>query len=251
MEHTGFPELVYEDVSNWRIRSVKDYFKLDSVAGDGDEISRILRVLNWAHNLIPHDGSHWPVCEIDAIDLYNYSKTNNRGINCRALAIFLNECYLALGIPSRFITCLPKNPNDTDCHVINAVYVSSLAKWVWIDPSFNAWVTDQKGTLLSIQEVRERMLSDQPYFLNEEANWNNQAPQTKEYYLDYYMAKNLYWFHTPARSIFNVESRWHRNQEEPYVALIPGGFNIPDQWAKTHITTDPTWFWQTPSSTHP
>jgi len=244
--HASAPQFVYEPVENRSIRNVRNYFKLDSVAGDGDEISRIIRLLNWAHNTIPHDGSHWPVCEIDAISLYNYSKANkNRGINCRALAIFLNECYLSMGIPSRFVTCLPKDPNDSDCHVINAVYSQTLDKWVWMDPTFNAWVTDENGTLLGIQEVRERMINDQPYFLNEEANWNHKTPQTKEYYLDQYMAKNLYWLSLPARSIFNVESRNRTNTEE-YVSLVPEGFYCPDFGRKTYVTSDPTWFWQKP-----
>jgi len=245
-DHSGFPEFKYEDVGNHRIRSVKEYFKLDSVAGSGSEISRIIRVLNWAHNMIPHDGRHWPMCEIDALDLYYYSKAhNNRGINCRALAIFLNECYLSLGIPSRFITCMPKDPNDLDCHVINAVYSSTLEKWIWIDPSFNAYVTDENGTLLSIQEVRERIINGQPYFLNKDANWNNKTPQTKEFYLDHYMSKNLYWFNTPARNIFNVETNY-RNTKEEYISLVPKGFDIPSSHRITHVTHDPDWFWQKP-----
>ncbi|MDE8722370.1 hypothetical protein PZH44_16025, partial [Alistipes putredinis] len=40
--------------------------------------------------------------------------------------------------------------------------------------------------MLSIQEVRERMRDGRPYFLNEDANWNNESPQTQKHYLDTY-----------------------------------------------------------------
>ena len=51
---------------------------------------------------------------------------------------------------------------------------------------------DENGIMLSVQEVRERLRDGRPVILNEEANWNNQQKITKEYYLDSYMAKNLY-----------------------------------------------------------
>lgn len=59
------------------------------------------------------------------------------------MAQMLNECYLAMGFKSRFITCMPKVMIN-DCHVINAVYSNTLNKWLWMDPTFNAYVTDEK-----------------------------------------------------------------------------------------------------------
>jgi hypothetical protein len=78
-------------------------------------LSRIINLMTWVHNSIRHDGNNWPTCEIDTIDIYNYSKTTNRGVNCRALAIVLNECYLSMGFKSRFITCMPQSETDMDC----------------------------------------------------------------------------------------------------------------------------------------
>jgi len=246
-ENKELPEFIYEEPGNWRIRNVKEYFNLDSVAGKGDEISRIMNVMEWVHNTIPHDGSHWPNCEIDAVDIYNYSKANNnRGVNCRALAIVLNECYLSLGIPSRFMTCLPKDRTDPDCHVINAVYSQTLDKWVWMDPSFNACVKDENGVLLSIAEVRDRLIDNAPLYLNEDANWNNQTKQTKEYYLDSYMAKNLYWFQCPVRQIFNVETRY-RNTNEKYISLIPVSYEPDNIGSLGVVTRNPEYFWQKPT----
>jgi hypothetical protein len=243
---TGYPKFVYEDIGNWRIQNVKKYLKLDSIAGNGDEISKIINIMTWVHNTIPHDGSHFPNCEIDAVDIYNYSKANNnKGVNCRALAIVLNECYLSMGFKSRYITCLPKNENDSDCHVINSVYSKTLNKWLWMDPTFNAYLKDEKGTLLGIAEVRDILINNQTIILNEDANWNNKNPQTKENYIDSYMAKNLYWLQCPARSIFNVETNY-RNTNEKYLSLLPLGFEREDKWKNNMITHDDAYFWQAP-----
>jgi hypothetical protein len=53
---------------------------------------------------------------------------------------------------------------------------------------------NEKGELLSIAEVRERLVNNKPLILNPEANWNHINSITKEYYLYNYMAKNLYAF---------------------------------------------------------
>ena len=242
---SDLPDFQYEDIRNWRIQAVKQSFNLDSIAGQGDEMSRIINILNWVHQSIRHDGSNWPVCEIDAIDIYHYAKTRNRGVNCRALAIVLNECYLSMGFKSRFITCLPKREDDPDCHVINCVYSTTFDKWVWMDPSFNAYLKDEEGNFLSIEEVRFRLINDLPIVLNDDANWNGK-PTQKEWYVDTYMAKNLYWFQCPARSLFNVETRY-RNSDQPYITLLPTGYartnNISQNGVVTH---DPDYFWQTP-----
>ena len=63
--------------------------------------------------------------------------------------------------------------------LINSVYSQQLQKWIWIDPTNNAYVKDENGNLLSIAEVRDRLIHNKPLVLNEDANWNNQKKQTK------------------------------------------------------------------------
>ena len=158
------------------------------------------------------------------------------------MAIILNECYLAMGFPSRFVTCLPKSETDTDCHVITIVYSRMLHKWIWMDPTFKAYVSDEDGMLLGIAEVRERLMMGKPLVLNEDANWNNRTRQTKESYLDRYMAKNLYWFECTKDSRRDVESVDGRPSE--YVSLLPKDFR--HKYASGYMTSNPDYFWQTP-----
>ncbi len=174
----------YQPKESKNLRMVRDYFKLDSVAGQGDELSKIINLLHFAHDNIRHDGGNQAFAELDAIDLYNYYKTTGKGVNCRQLAISLCEMYLSMGIPARYVTCMPADSLDYECHVINTVWSSQLQKWLYIDPTMDAWVTDENGTMLSIAEVRERLINDQPLVLCETANWNHESQQTKEYYLE-------------------------------------------------------------------
>ena len=234
----------YEPKDSKCLSVVREYFKLDSVAGQGDELSKIINLLHFAHDNMPHDGGHRAFAEMDAIDLYNYCKTTGKGINCRQLAISLCEMYLSMGIPARYVTCMPADSLDYECHVINTVWSSQLQKWLWIDPTMDAWVTDENGTMLSIAEVRERLINDQPLVLCETANWNHQNKQTKEYYLEYYMAKNLYYFVCKKYNRFNPESDYRPNPAEEDIRLIPVGF-VNNNW-KCDTTNDPEVFWAKP-----
>ncbi|MDR3272825.1 MAG: transglutaminase-like domain-containing protein, partial [Flavobacteriaceae bacterium] len=222
------PKFIYESADADNLKNVREYFKLDSIAGNGDEISKILNLLRWVNKNIVHDGSNSANCEFDAIDLYNYHKSTGKGVNCRHLSTTLNEMYLALGIKSRFVVCLPKDSTDTDCHVINSVYSNDLKKWIWIDPSFNVYMKDENGSFLGIEEVRGRFINNQPVIISDEINHNGET-YTKEDYKNY-MAKNLYWLQCPAESKFNVESRY-RKSSEIYVSLVPTGF---DPFEKTY-----------------
>ena len=235
----------YQPNESMNLRMVREYFKLDSVAGQGDELSKIINLLHFVHDNMPHDGNHRAFAEMDAIDLYNYVKTTGKGVNCRQLAISLCEMYLALGIPARYVTCLPADPNDHECHVINSVWSSQLQKWIWIDPTMDAWVMDENGNMLGIAEVRERLRNDLPLVLCETANWNHQGQQTKEYYLDYYMAKNLYFFACKKISRFNPESDYRENPKDSDFVLFPTGYSSPN-WKGCDTTTDSDLFWAKP-----
>jgi hypothetical protein len=200
------PKFTYQSQDNPKLAKTRKDLKLDSIAGNGNELSQIFNLMHWVHNLIKHDGSSTNPTLKNAVDLINICKVENRGVNCRMLATILNECYLSMGIKSRYITCMPRETEFDDCHVINMVYSKDLNKWIWIDPTFDAYVMDDKGNLLGIQDVRERLIKGLPLVLNADANWNRTTLQTKEHYLEYYMAKNLYRLQTPLVSEYNTET---------------------------------------------
>ncbi|MBR4995526.1 MAG: transglutaminase domain-containing protein [Alistipes sp.] len=237
----------YMSPNNPDLVRLREKFNLDSIAGAGDEISKIKNLLHWVHNIVPHDGSSDNPEVKNTIAVVELCQKENRGVNCRMMAQMLTEVYLAMGFKARFITCLPHD-YVSDCHVITAVYGNTLDKWLWVDPTFEAYVMDENGLMLSIAEVRERLRNDQPLQLNENANWNNRSKQTKEYYLDRYMAKNLYYISCMDYARFNAETIVE-GQTYRYIALMPydeiNSQSASIGWANLRVCDD-EWFWQSP-----
>lgn len=207
----------------------------------------------WLHDLVPHDGNSSNPYPLNTFNLLQVCKEEKRGVNCRMLATILNECYLAMGIKSRFVTCMPKETEFDDCHVINAVYSNDMDKWIWIDPSFAAYVKDENGNFLGIQEVRERLIDGRPLVLNEDANWNHKQKQTKEHYLDRYMAKNLYRLECPANSEFDTETN-AEGKNRVYIELLPldGLVQSPQKNVNGNFirykTNNPDLYWTKPTN---
>ncbi len=218
-DNRPIPVFTYQSENDSNLLALRKGFKLDSIAGEGNEVSKILNLMHWVHNLIPHDGNHENPAVKNALSMIAECKKGNRGLNCRGLATVLNECYLSLGIPSRFVTCMPKDSVFNDCHVINMVYSRNLKKWLWIDPTNDAYVMNGKGELLSIEEVRSSVIHNKPIILNPEANWNHKVSKTKEEYLYQYMAKNLYRMECPVESKYDYET-WINGKTVSYVELL-------------------------------
>lgn len=257
------PKFTYQSSDNPNLVALRKFFKLDSIAGAGNdnvnEVSQILNLLHWMHNLIPHDGQHGNPEIMNAMNMISVCKKDNRGLNCRGLAMALNECYLSLGFKSRFITCLPKDSlgTDKDCHVINMVYSNSLRKWLWIDPTYDAYIMNEKGELLSIEEVRDRIINDKPLIINPDANWNRKSSVVKEHYFYKYMAKNLYILECPVNSEYDTETR-KQGKAITYIQLLPLDYfkQLPDKTESTnektgttvikYKTNNPTLFWEAP-----
>ena len=251
------PEFTYQASDNPNLVELRKGFNLDSIAGKGTDVLKILNLMHWIHDLVPHDGMNGNPEVKNAMSMLEVCKKESRGLNCRGLALVLNECYLSLGIKSRVVTCLPKDSLkiDQDCHVINSVFSESLKKWIWIDPTFDAYVMNEKGELLSIEEVRERLISDKTLILNPDANWNNKSTQTKEDYLENYMAKNLYILECLSTSEYNMETS-AEGKTFNYIKLLPLDYfeQTPDKTEEkgeksnslwiTYKTNNPNLFWE-------
>lgn len=237
------PAFTYASPNDSLLTRTRDFFHLDEVAGTGDDLSRIKRLLYWMHDLVRHDGSSsWPKCRYNCVDLYQLCQTEKRGLNCRFMAEMLCEALLAENIPARYITCQSREyDTDNDCHVITIAWSRQLNKWVWVDPTFCAYVTDENGLWLHPGEVRERLQAGKKLILNEDANWNHESKQTVEGYQEEYMAKNLYILASNLHSRSEAESH-DRPQKSESITLVPEGFKY--KWGQT--TSDDEYFWQAP-----
>ncbi|RAJ26346.1 TPR end-of-group domain-containing protein [Pedobacter cryoconitis] len=245
-------KFTYQDSNAPELVKFRKNYKLDSVSGNGDETSRFKNLLFWVHNSVKHDGSIDNPKNKNAVDLLEICKKEDRGLNCRMMATILKDAYQAMGYKSRMVTCMPKDTTDLDCHVITIVWSEKMDKWVWMDPTFNAYVSDAQGTLLNVEEVRTKLIAGEPLVLNEDANWNNKKKYTREYYLDYYMSKNLYWISCDVKNEWDAETRSAGKPLIEDIHLYPGGFSkikgdkLSDQTGITYATSNAAYFWAKP-----
>jgi hypothetical protein len=251
------PAFTYQPADVPELVALREAFNIDSIAGQGNELSRILEVMHWLHDLVPHDGQHGNPAVRNALSMVAACRKEGRGLNCRGLAMALNECYLALGFRSRYLTCLPYDSTDTECHVINMVWSTDLGKWIWLDPTHDAYVMDETGTLLGPAEVRERLIDGRPLILNPDANWNHRSSTIRVDYLFSYMAKNLYRLECPVDSRHDTETS-AEGKVVRYVALLPLHYHEQqpdvDRWQGnpkgstmiTYRTNNAAAFWAAP-----
>lgn len=245
------PPFNYQSKDAKELVSLRNKYNLDSIAGNGNEISRFINLMKWVHKIVRHDGNSFNPQYRNAEAIIEVCKKENRGVNCRMMATILAEAYLSMGYNARFITCMPMGEKFDDCHVINEVYSTTLNKWIWMDPTFETWVTDDKGNYLSIQETRNRLVNNLPVMAPKTMNWNgNPYGGGPDAYLHNYMTKNLFRFSITLKSCFAAEHV--PKSERVYVELYPVGYNPKNvELGKlnngSYYTTDERQYWAAPS----
>jgi len=215
-----FPDFTYQPASAAPLRHLREKYNLDSVAGQGTDTSRVIRLLNWFHRQVPHgDVRNLQVLTAEnIIDTYRAKKIPQ---GCYGLAISMNEILLSIGFASRIVICFSNHyPAPQGGHVINTVFIPSLDKWIYIDPQENAYLKDENGHMLSIAEVRERLVKSLPIVLNATANYHG-TPTKKQEYLNRFMGEHLYRMICPVASTYN--SQTHDGKTLEYVELLPYG----------------------------
>ena len=251
-----FPDFTYQCADDPQLGHLRQKYRLNEVAGKGTDVERITRLLAWLHQQLPHeDGPSAAVLTAENM-IDTYRKTGH-SFGCYGLAISLNEVLLSVGYKSRIVICFSNQyPAPQGGHVINTVYAASLNKWIYIDPQENAMIKDEKGNLLSIAEVREHLVKQQPLFLNSTANYHG-VPTRKEEYVDKFLGEHLYRMICPVNSACNMETRNGNAKDIKYVELLPyGSIEPPSQMVETQFTekqsvicyhtSNDLLFWQAP-----
>jgi hypothetical protein len=254
-EDQNFPTFTYQSADDPHLTDLRKTYHLDSVAGKGGEISRVIHLLQWFHDQVPHDD----VKTLDVLTAKNIIETyrsTKYAQGCYPLSIAMNEIFLSEGIKSRSVICYSgKYPTPSGGHVINSVYIDSLNKWIYIDPQENAYIKDEKGNFLSILEVRERLIDGRALILNATANYHH-VPEKKEVYLYQFMAEHLYRMICPVNSAWDSQTREDGKLLE-YVELLPYGSQEPgidgfetkkhqNYMVISYHTNDDLLFWQKP-----
>ena len=225
-----------------RAKEIMDYFCLDTLYdADASTWEKTLAIGEFVADNIPHDNQKEYPKYVNAIGLWEYTKTVAPAFNCRLHSILNYELLTAVGIKARYITCLPYDRNDNDCHVVNEVWLPEIGKWVMIDTDTKSYVTDKKGNMLSLAEIREHFINDKKVVVYHDFD----NPSSKISYYHAYMAKNTYWFCCWGNLGFYQEDYTtfpeSKLRDREY-ALVPEGFETFS--GKEIVTHDPEQFWR-------
>jgi hypothetical protein len=228
----------YMDSSNENLVNLKNKYNLDSVAGtgNGNELDKIINLMKWVHTVLPYNGQSGLIKPANSLYLLSCEQAKNTGINCLLKSIVLNDVYLAMGYPSRIVHCMPKGDNYIEDHYINMVYSKTSNKWIYIDPSVGAYMQDENGDLLSVQEVRQKLINGEKIVLNSDAI----LPPDLYFH---YMSKNLFRFSCSFISEFNFESK----DRKVYCNLYPKLYLDSESKKNAEIVvSNPDYFWAKP-----
>ena len=243
-------------VDQERASQIREYFKenteldLDIIAASQKSTwEKAVEIAVFVAKNIPHDNQKEWLDERNAITLWEYSKRVQTGFNCRWHATLLSELLLSIGIRNSFVTCLPYDKEDGDCHVVNIVWLPELNKWAMLDCDMLEFITDSDGTPLSLQEMREFIQKDKTFTINVlpgfEKSWVGNKSGKK--YLQAYWAKNLYWFALFTVYSFDLEGIHNSDGTTPYqkyyTCLIPPDYDCSDSFTSESITSDDQAFW--------
>jgi transglutaminase-like putative cysteine protease len=184
------------DTADKNIQELRLKYALDEKAGNGDDLSKSINLLQWISENIYHNGDYNGSKIDNSIHFldYAYRKGKDFGINCRALAITLTECLLSIGIKAHTLYLFPALPYDFDNHVITQAYIKETGQWVLLDPTFNCYIMNKENKILNAFEIRKLLADQEDIFFNKEINYNGDKYDLEEGKV--YYAKNLFYFRT-------------------------------------------------------
>lgn len=250
-----YPAFDYQGSTDSNLTDLRITYHLDSVAGTGNEVERALRLLDWFHKQVPHEDAA-NITDLTAKNIILLYRNKKVGQGCYPLSIAMNEVFLSMGFRSRSVILFSGlYPTPDGGHVANALYIVALSKWIFIDPQENAYIKDEKGHFLSVDEVRQRLIDNRPLVLNATANYHG-VPTKAAYYLYQFIAQHIYRIICPLNSEYNSQTRMDGKLLR-YVELLPKGSQDPaidmfetsikkDCQVITYHTNNNQLFWQKP-----
>ena len=255
---TADVSFTYAAPTDENLARLRELYDLDAIAGRGPEVERIIKLARWVFLLTGHADEPEIPKELNAFNLIHLAKDEHMQINCAMKTIILNEVYLAMGWPSRQTHLLPAEKEEEASHYITSVYARSLGKWMMMDPDMGAYVTDEKGMILGVAEIRSRLISDRPLRVKDlvdagrlESARNAWSNFTRGVDYLWFLSDFLFKIQCPQRSVFNLAAELKQVRFE----LIPDGYRedllqtprTDERGRKIISINDEGLFWQRPS----
>ena len=171
------------------IPSILEKYGFSNYIKDLDDASDeiVFQILAFVCDHFGHNGTISLNNRCDIKGLIEFCEQHDGKINCRGLSMLLASLLRLVGVKARHITCMPYEDPFSDCHVVVDCLLPS-GKRVMLDPTWRLYLRDEAGEYVSLEHFRERLLSGEPVFANEDASYNGGSFDL-EYYRNY-MTKN-------------------------------------------------------------
>lgn len=259
----GYPVDVnfqYAAPTDDNLRKLRDTYDLETIAGQGSEIDRIINLTRWVFQLTGHANEPEIPKKLNALNLIHLAKVEHMQINCFMKTVILNEVFLSMGFSSRQTHLLPHSHEEDESHFITSVYSLTLWKWILMDPDFGVYMTDEKGNILGVAEIRSRLIAGEPLvekdientggniFAEAWANLNNFIDGSD---YTWFLSDFIFKIRCPQNSMFDQSSKPNR----VYFELIPDRYceellqepQITKRGNKIVYINDEDLFWQKPT----
>ena len=251
------PQVTYAPADHPTLVELRHTYHLVEIAGSGPEIERFARLMTWVHKLTPRTPWATRPDRVNGLFLAREALRNGKRFNCWLYSIVLNDALLALGYSSRVVHLRLPDETPKESHVVVSVYSDDLETWILLDADMCAYVTDEAGTPLGVEEIRRRLIDRRPLRTSDSirmayVNWLGKT-LVKRLYI-WYLSKNIFRIDCHAQSEPDFETPL---SGRTYLHLIPDGYH--DDWLESsprqtkqgntiHYLRDSELFWQRPPS---
>jgi len=248
----------YAAPTDENLKKLRDTYDLETIAGRGSETDRIISLTSWVYQLTGHANNPQIPQELNALNLIHLAIDEHMLINCFMKTVILNEVFLAMGFPSRWTHLLPHSHEEDESHFITSVYSPTLGKWILMDPDFGVYVTDEKGNILGVAEIRSRLIASEPLVVKELTTRRSGLAKARANLRNFIEGADYLWFlsdfifkiRCPQVSMFDQRSKPNR----VYFELLPDGYceellheSKMTERGKIVYINDEGLFWQKPT----
>jgi len=143
-------------------------YGLCEIAGQGSVFERALRIMDWLSAHVWYNGMSVitpSFCRGKRLGSlrrlrFSYGKVFWRALNCAHMAYILADCLISAGIQVMPLAITNDsywpgdNPGKGPCHAVVHAWLPEERRWIMLDPSFNAYITDGEGRVLNLAELQ-------------------------------------------------------------------------------------------------
>ncbi len=139
-----------------QLARLRKLYNFDEMVSKGSsELDQMLLLKNWVFRNVPYRQNYEYSQVHDSLQILELA-TSNIGVLCTQFSAVYTQLAAAMGWTSRYV--YNRNPAG-DEHSTNEIWSNQLAKWIYIDTTWNLHV-EKSGVPLSALEVRREWLAN-------------------------------------------------------------------------------------------